>query len=140
MAAEVVVQLNMQRLLEIDRRVTADLGRDLAQALALYVEGQAKAKMGTGRPGRPYRRGARIHTASAPGSPPAIDTGALRASIHTEQAGAATFLVADGVEYGAHLEFGTRKMAARPFMQPAIDDMNRHAQALIQTIVDRIIR
>jgi len=30
-------------------------------------------------------------------------------------------VVADGVEYGAYQEFGTSKMAAQPFMRPAIE-------------------
>lgn len=31
------------------------------------------------------------------------------------------YIVADGVNYGIHQEFGTYKMAARPFMVPALE-------------------
>lgn len=56
---------------------------------------------------------------SAPGGPPGVDTGALRASITWENTGAFERTISDGVEYGLWLEDGTEKMAARPFMAPA---------------------
>lgn len=61
-------------------------------------------------------------TASAVGFSP-IDTGALMNSITSESkmTGDMTFTVSDGVEYGIHQEFGTSKMAAHPFMRPAIE-------------------
>ena len=59
---------------------------------------------------------------SAPGDAPAGDTGFLANNIH---------LVLDGdsmgadvesrADYSAALEFGTRNMAARPFLQPALE-------------------
>lgn len=56
---------------------------------------------------------------SAPGGPPGVDTGALRASITWEDTGTAERTISDGVEYGLWLEDGTEKMEARPFMAPA---------------------
>jgi HK97 gp10 family phage protein len=50
-----------------------------------------------------------------------VDTGALRASIHTEAAGALSQRVADGVEYGYFVELGTSRMSAQPFMTPAVE-------------------
>jgi HK97 gp10 family phage protein len=52
-----------------------------------------------------------------------LDTGALRNSILSESAMSdeLTFTVSDGVEYGVYQEFGTSKMAAQPFMIPAIE-------------------
>jgi HK97 gp10 family phage protein len=51
-----------------------------------------------------------------------VDTGALRASIHVEpQAERLTRQIADGVEYGIYQELGTYKMAAHPFMVPAVE-------------------
>ena len=77
-----------------------------------------------------------------------VDTGAMRASIHTETSKSSNYdrympdaklrrpeakmfgklskakrleaLVAVGVEYGAHVEFGTSTMAGRPFMKRAL--------------------
>ena len=44
------------------------------------VEDDAKQSMKPGT-GREYKRGGKIHKASAPGEPPAVDTGRLRGSI-----------------------------------------------------------
>ncbi len=56
---------------------------------------------------------------SAPGQPPGVDTGALRASMTWENTGPQERTISDGVEYGIYLEDGTEKMGARPFMGPA---------------------
>ena len=65
----------------------------------------------------------RTHTASAAGNPPNSDTGYLAANIHM-------VLDADGLggsvesraDYSQDLEFGTSKMQARPFLQPALEE------------------
>lgn len=46
-------------------------------------------------------------------------TGALRASIHTEPEGERSYKVVAGVPYAVYVEFGTRYMAAQPFLTPA---------------------
>ena len=63
----------------------------------------------------------REHTASAPGNPPNTDTGRLVGSIQVHDTGKLSAEVVAGVNYAAHLEFGTRHMAARPFMVPAVE-------------------
>lgn len=52
-----------------------------------------------------------------------VDTAALRNSILSESTmtGDMTFTVQDGVEYGVFQEFGTSKMAAQPFITPAVE-------------------
>ena len=50
-----------------------------------------------------------------------IDTGALLGSITHEQRSAEVFVLRDGVTYGVYNEFGTHKMAPRPFMIPATE-------------------
>lgn len=63
------------------------------------------------------------HRASAPGDPPAVDTGQLRASYSgnvTRDPDGATLAVGTGSGYAAYLEFGTSKMAARPHLRPVI--------------------
>jgi len=49
-----------------------------------------------------------------------VDTGTLRASLHTVRIDAETVEVRDGVKYGKFLEFGTVNMNAQPYMRPAI--------------------
>ena len=49
-----------------------------------------------------------------------VDTGTLRASIQAKRINATTWEVWVGVEYGIYLEYGTRHMAAQPFLRPAV--------------------
>lgn len=60
---------------------------------------------------------------SAPGDPPGVDTGALRASMGWKSEGDKRRVVHDGVEYGVMLEFGVERIAPRPFMGPAFERM-----------------
>lgn len=78
-----------------------------------------------GRTKKGYKR--KPHRASAPGEPPAVDTGRLRASIGFERLGPWTYRVGTGVEYAGYLEFGTigpeytgGRILPRPFMRPAL--------------------
>jgi len=51
-----------------------------------------------------------------------VDTGVLRASIHTiPRSPAPVIKVSDGVSYGVFQEYGTMKMKAQPFLRPAVD-------------------
>lgn len=64
------------------------------------------------------------HHPSLPGNPPAPDTGNLRASIHYtlgETENGCIARIGTDVEYGKHLEFGTSRMAPRPWLKPALD-------------------
>jgi hypothetical protein len=55
---------------------------------------------------------------SAPGQPPAVVIGNLVGSINVTPDGNLTRNINVGADYGIHLEYGTSKMAARPFMGP----------------------
>lgn len=55
-----------------------------------------------------------------------VDTGALVNSIHTDRQAKNLYWVADGVEYGIYQELGTSRMAAHPFMVPAVDQVARY--------------
>lgn len=48
-----------------------------------------------------------------------VRTGRLRASIHTGRISEKVYYVGTNVEYAPFVEFGTRKMAARPYLRPA---------------------
>src|SRR5688572_4884483 len=58
---------------------------------------------------------------AAQGAP--VDTAALRNSILSESkmTGELTFTIQDGVNYGIFQELGTSKMAAQPFLVPAVE-------------------
>ena len=67
----------------------------------------------------------RTHQSSAPGEPPATDQGFLVSGFNDDmiiRRGEIIGLVKNSTPYGAPLEFGTVNMAARSFMQPALDE------------------
>lgn len=69
--------------------------------------------------GRVYRRGTKFHRASAPGAPPALDTGFLSQSVShevTKTANGWVGRVIASAAYAAALEFGTERMKPRPFL------------------------
>jgi hypothetical protein len=73
--------------------------------------------------GKVVPRGTRMipHRASAPYEPPAVDTGALRASYgHNvkRMVSGGTLTVGSGSEYAPLLEYGTSRMAPRPHLRP----------------------
>ncbi len=61
-----------------------------------------------------------------------VDTGALRSSIHAEtrEAGKSAEIMVD-VPYAAYVEYGTYKMAAQPFLSPAVE---YHTDEFIQDV------
>ena len=102
------------------------------------LQGSGKTVKGIWKPGkgRKKTKSGKRHFASAPGEPPAIDIGTLRASIMSEveqhgysidgrvgpdvhyiwqHAGVGT-----DENYGLYLEMGTSRMRPRPFLRPAI--------------------
>lgn len=78
------------------------------------------------------------HVPSLPGEPPNADTGHLHTSIHVEPAGPFKALSVADASYSAALEFGTSRMAERPFMRPAARTVRREAESLVKVAVRRI--
>jgi HK97 gp10 family phage protein len=98
----------------------------------------------SGGAGRTYEKynPRRTHTASAKGQPPATDTGVLVSGISTSVGVESNAVVGkimayaptnQGDNYALFLEFGTKDMDARPFMQPALD---RNAKKIRQIFVE----
>ncbi len=88
------------------------------------------SKPGTGRV---YERKSVTHVASAPGEPPAPDTGRLRNSTQGEvfaTSDGALGIVSVNTEYAAALELGTDKIAARPFISRLARDYSARIQAV----------
>jgi len=72
--------------------------------------------------GQIYSRGGKSHQASAAGEYPASDTGNLASNINVQiQTGGLSGTVESKAGYSSMLEYGTSKMAARPFMQPSAE-------------------
>lgn len=87
--------------------------------------------------GRVYKRGNVRHTASAPGQPPAPDTGNLRRNwrqyVLTEphlNGVKITCRLKSDTRYAEYLEHGTRHMAARPYEEKVKDESMPEIDAL----------
>jgi hypothetical protein len=83
-----------------------------------------KAIQGPPKTGNLYPRGKggnKVHQASAPGEAPATDTGALVSSTYFTKVDSFTAAIGSRLEYAFNLEFGTRKMEARPSWVPAAE-------------------
>ena len=58
-----------------------------------------------------------------------VRTGFLKSTIQKVVAGAAIRLVTALAPYSQFVEFGTSRMAAQPFLRPALESLNRRAIA-----------
>jgi len=78
------------------------------------------------------------HTASAPGAPPNTDTGYLANNIYLviDQDGRGAE-VESRAEYSEALEFGTRNMLARPFLQPALESKRAKIRSMFAKLKAR---
>ena len=63
-----------------------------------------------------------------------VDTGRLRSSITTERKGL-TLSVGSNVKYAPFIEFGTRRMAAQPFLFPAAESQRIAFVANLKAII-----
>lgn len=75
------------------------------------------------------------HVPSLPGQPPNEDTGVLRTNIEVERVAPLRVHVISGAPYAAHLERGTSRMAARPYMGPATRNKKKEVIALVERAV-----
>lgn len=149
MSPQTTIRLTDYRIPEILQKLPLALDT-IVQETALEIQGDAQESMSGEKHGRLYRGkaitvgakgkrgrgmmaagmrarngrvtvGYKVRRASAPGEAPAIDTGNLVNSLETRKTGVGSAVVEAGAEYAAALEFGTRKMAPRPFLRPAAD-------------------
>lgn len=132
---------------------------------AIYVEGKIKDKLNQKGTGIEYGRGRtptgrkrKSHIASAPGNPPAVDTGRLRSSITYEvTSGAGSSMGSQGspsssdkigkvsgdnsvsftiigtnVGYAKPLEFGTVHIKPRPFLRKTLEEGKSAIKAIFE--------
>lgn len=114
---------NTSRLIRKLNRLPLDARDGIGKALTVSVvelDAYAKQKIqGGSRSGRVYRRRTVTHRASAPGEFPKTDRGQLVASLFFRVAGnKLSAYFGTKLAYGRYLEFGTSRMAARPWLRP----------------------
>ncbi len=125
-----------RRIIGLDRAMRALRGRGgpgARQRLgqALFAAGeliQVEAQLSITR-GAVSGKG---HVPSRPGEPPNADTHTLANNIETVQAAPLRVEVTSRAPYSAALEFGTSKMAERPFMRPAANAKRKEVVALVR--------
>lgn len=84
--------------------------------------------------------GKRNHHPSLPGNPPAPDTGNLRYSIHhtiVKENNACIGIVGTDVEYGKILEYGSSRVAPRPWLKPSLDKNENFIKSTISNVIQR---
>ena len=101
------------------RQAALDLLAQQIARQAVTATGYVQQTLQRPGSGRSYRKGSVIHRASKPGDAPAVDTGRLVQSISAQQVTPFHWRVGTNLEYALLLEFGTAKIAPRPFMRPA---------------------
>lgn len=112
-------------LKEYETQVLANVKKAILTS-AVKMHGEIVKGMKAPHSGRTYKRGGKMHTASAPGQMPAVDRGRLVGSIKWQslQGGLAAFVgIADGatVKYGKYLEYGTAHISPRPWLRPSYE-------------------
>ncbi len=78
--------------------------------------------------------GARIVETHAKINAP-VDTGFLRNSIQVDSVTPIEAIIAPHTDYAEHVEFGTSRMAAQPYMRPALDE---HENEIMQAVSDTV--
>lgn len=120
---------NVDRLRTRLAKYNEDVRKGISRAIskgAIDIQRTAVASIHRGNPtGRTYKRGNVVHRASAPGEPPATDKNNLVKNIltavedHDDGNTIAYVYVTDRAPYGKWLEYGTTRIAPRPFLHPA---------------------
>lgn len=76
------------------------------------------------------------HMASAPNSAPNTDTGRLVNSVAVEVRDEDVY-VGSGLEYAPHLEFGTKNMTQRPWLNPALEQNRNRISRMIRDAIKK---
>lgn len=116
---------------------------EFAEELALEGIQQAIEGIRSGpASGHVYRRynPARLHQASAPGEFPNEDLGNLADSIELFYPQKAVVAYGSNIVYASYLEFGTTKMAARPWLVPSFKTAQEVMRGRLETKLDEAIR
>ena len=124
---------HLARLRKLEKDTTRFVGKALfAGGESIQIEAQLSITQGA--------VSGKNHVPSKPGEPPNQDTGRLGDNIETVQKMQLLVEVSSNAPYSADLEFGTSKMAARPFMRPARDKKRAEVVALVERAVSQAVR
>lgn len=109
------------------------VGRALFRAGQLIqVEAQVSIRKGNGG-------GPKNHVVSKPGEIPNEEFGGLADNIETVQEAPLRVTVSSNAKYAIPLELGSSKMAARPYMKPAVAKKKDEATAYVRRVIQNAI-
>lgn len=141
MGAEV---LNADRIIKKLSQLPDNLKQPITKALLqsagemqAYAVPRLQRNSGTGRT---YKRGGRTHVASSPGEFPNADFGALVKAMRFEPRGPLEVVWGAFISYAKFLEFGTSKMAARPFIRPTFMAFKSKATTRVRDAVQAALK
>jgi len=122
MGIEITFKSNLPAVMKAIDKAAKDRMQEAVQA----VRNQALETLSGSRSGRTYKvpGTSRTYTASSPGEPPAVATAELRQNIKTAVEPEGKMIVGmvgtDKIQ-GKMTEFGTKNMAARPWLRPSFE-------------------
>lgn len=132
-----MLTLTIQNPAELFDRIQAATERAVSAA-ADEIAAELKAKIAAPKSGRVYRRNGGLHRASAPGEPPANDTGALAGSIAVIQSASLETAVGTSVNYAQFLESGTSRLAPRPLWERTLTEKLPSLETMLQAEFSRL--
>jgi hypothetical protein len=129
-------------MISVSTKINKNISKELVDQVHLLLgkaatefEKEMKQEIEYGaKTGNTYQRGNKTHTASAPGQAPASDSGKLVGSIRYEKKSNDKHEVSINSEYALALEVGTSRMAARPFITPALQNAKKKLMKAIKAI------
>lgn len=80
------------------------------------------------------------HVASLPGEPPNQQWGTLGNNIETNQVAPLKVEVSSNAPYAAALEYGTSRMAERPYLRPAVAKRRKEVTQLVRRAVSSAVQ
>lgn len=126
---------------ELTARIRQAAMRGVVSWIGDVEQRAVKLIMDPPKTGKIYRRRGVKHQASAPGEAPANDTGRLVNSrrvttFETELRARLTF----STDYSWYLEFGTKKMAARPYARRALAESVETGMGFVRSEIAAVLR
>ena len=119
----VVTEFAESRIEDILRQVATEVEKKARELVSKGggIRGKEKQQAILERGGRQYGKGRGTRFSSPPGDPPFKRTGTLQGAIRMSRISARSYVIGVGRKayYARYLEFGTAKMAARPFLRRA---------------------
>lgn len=129
----------LQSLAATAPQIEHDVNLELARVVFREIQKGLKESPASGMTYRRYNP-SRVHTASSPGQYPRIDQHKFYRSVYLRAGKNNTFLVGSVDPRALWFTYGTRKMAPRPWLVPALEETYPKTSAIVQGVLARYIK